>query len=322
METEKITSESLDWPHDIPMPNLFIAGFPRSGTTAMGNFLAEHPDVFMPRKRGMHYFGSDLPFPDFPERFDVNLYAEHFRQAAGAKIVCETSVWYAYSARAPAEFKKLNPHAKVIIMIREPVETIYSLHSRLYWMGNEDIFDFRKALQAEEPRKSSLNVPAPPPLTSPVFYRDAIKYADYLKPYFDVMGRENVHVIIYDDFVEDPAGEYGKTMEFLGLEPDFSPPSFQVMNPHTTVRSSYVHQLLKRPPRAVTVISRSRFLSPAFERLKIKKVIAKLNKKQGGRPPLDPGLEKELREEFRPEVEKLGNLLARDLSHWSESKGS
>ncbi|MFO8058605.1 MAG: sulfotransferase [bacterium] len=320
MEPEKIHSPTIEWPDYAPVPNLFIAGFPRSGTTALGRFLSEHPDVFMPERRGMHYFGSDLVFPDLPERFDINLYAERFRQANREKVICETSVWYVYSKRAPREFLKANPRAKVIIMIRDPVETLYSLHARLCLMGNETVFDFKKALEMESDRKAGMNNPHPPPLGSPLFYKDAVKYADYLKPYFEAMGAEKVHVIIYDDFVNDIAAEYGKTLEFLGLDTGFVP-SFQVVNPHRAARSGRLFKLTKNPPDWITTISRNPHLAPVFEKLKIKKVITRLNTTKSKRPPLKPDLEHELRQEFRPEVEKLGELLGRDLSHWSESKG-
>jgi len=320
MEPDIKNRDRLDWPAGTAKPNLFIVGFPRSGTTAMGSFLRSHPDVYMPIKRGMHYFGSDLPFPDLPERFDINLYAGHFRDAENEKIVCETSVWYVFSERAPQEFRKLCDTAKVIIMVRDPVETVYSLHSRLVWMGNENIFDFKKALEAETSRRSMLGNPLTPPLASPLLYRDVIKYADYLKIFLDVMGKENVHVMIYDDFAKDTAGEYKKALEFLGIDTGFAP-AFQVMNPHRTVRSEYVHSLVADPPRPLKAVGRNRTMATVLDKLKLKKIIVKLNSKSPRRTPLDPDLEDRLREEFRPEVEKLGDLLGVDLSRWSKRKG-
>src|SRR5215475_12959925 len=104
-------------------PDFFIVGAPRSATTAMAQFLGIHPEIFMARKE-MHVFGADLRFGQRFYRRDLETYAMAFEARNGHRLAGEASVWYLFSTRAAAEIKKFNPEARIIIMLREPVETI------------------------------------------------------------------------------------------------------------------------------------------------------------------------------------------------------
>src|SRR5262252_9724271 len=103
----------------IKRPDFFIVGAPRCGTTAMGRFLAEHPDIFMARKE-MHAFGKDLHFGRRFYRRSLEAYQSEFVGAGDRKRVGEASVWYLFSKTAASELKQFNPDSRIIIMLREP----------------------------------------------------------------------------------------------------------------------------------------------------------------------------------------------------------
>src|SRR5215831_7215316 len=119
-------------------PDFFIVGAPRCGTTAMGQFLAAHPDIFMSRKE-MHVFGKDLHFGKRFYRRSLETYVSEFAGADAKKRAGEGSVWHLFSTQAAAEIKAFNPEARIIIMLRDPVEMMFSLYHEFRWDGNEHL---------------------------------------------------------------------------------------------------------------------------------------------------------------------------------------
>jgi hypothetical protein len=88
-------------------PDFFIVGAPKCGTTAMQDYLSQHPEIYMSKARELHFFGSDLRFSY--ERPGEVEYLSYFESATNEKRVGEASVWYLYSKQAAGEIKELNP---------------------------------------------------------------------------------------------------------------------------------------------------------------------------------------------------------------------
>jgi len=294
-------------------PDFFIVGAPKCGTTAMYYYLKQHPEIFMPQRKEPHFFGTDLeaPYPYFIR--EKREYLSLFSEAQDEKRVGEASVWYLYSKLAAAEIKEFCPSASIIIMLRNPVDMIYSLHSQRVYSGNEDITDFEAALDAEEERKQGLRIPKGVNLVEGLFYREVAKYTPQVQRYLDVFGRENVHVIIFDDFKSDTPRIYRDTCQFLGVDPDFQP-EFQVINLNKRIYSFTLHKFLQNPPR--TIVSLSRRLVPRPLRHGLIRGLNRVNIRYAPRPRMDPELRRRLQAEFAPEVERLSKLLDRDLTYW------
>src|SRR5882672_1680365 len=109
-------------------PDCFIVGAPRCGTTAMYTYLGQHPEIFMSARKEPHFFGTDLSSPALVR--DEQQYLSLFAKAQNEKRAGEASVFYLYSQRAAREIHAFCPSARIIIMLRNPVEMMYSLHSR------------------------------------------------------------------------------------------------------------------------------------------------------------------------------------------------
>ena len=114
----------------------------------MHYYLKEHPEIFMPEVKEPHFFGTDLVSPRFIR--DKEKYLSLFSAAENQKRVGESSIYYLYSKIAAAEIHKFSPTARIIIMLRNPVDMIYTLHSEHLFCGDENITNFKKALMAEE----------------------------------------------------------------------------------------------------------------------------------------------------------------------------
>lgn len=294
-------------------PNFFIVGAPKAGTSALYSFLKQHPEVFVPARKEPHFFGTDLCGGHFFIR-DERQYLSLFEGARGAKCVGEGSIFYLYSERAAREIKEFDPLARIIIMLRNPVDLVYALHSQFLFFGNEEIQSFQEALDAEYDRRNGLRLPEFPGYPPQVlFYRKVVEFAPQARRYLTHFPPEQVHVVIHDDFSREPARVFRETCDFLGVDPGFEP-QFRVVNPNKKSRSRLLRDFLNNTPPAAqrlikTLVPDS--MQPAFW-----DTLSRLNRKHVERPPLRLALRRRLEAEFAPDVEALSGLLGRDLTHW------
>ena len=300
-------------------PNFFLVGAPKCGTTALDSYLKSHPEVFVSARKELHFFGSDLKFASRP---GVENYLANFQTANGKPRVGESSVWYLYSRRAADEIYAFAPHASIIVMLRNPVDLLHSLHSQMVFTAKDDIADFAEALDAEDDRKRGLRLPTviqthtianyDPKI---FYYREIIKFSEQLERYYRVFGRGRVHVILYDDFKRKTAEVYRHALEFLGVDPVYQP-GFPVINDNKSVRQHTLQRLLHYPPKPL--LTAARVLLPRGRlRAAVKSQLLRLNTARQKRRPLEPELRLRLTNEFRPEVERLSDMLGRDLSDWT-----
>jgi hypothetical protein len=253
----------------IRKPDFFIVGAPKCGTTALDNYLSQHPEIFIPPIKEINFFGTDLL--KYPSPLTEEMYLSFFSKAKNEKKLGESTVWYIYSPGAASAIKAFNPMAKIIIMIRNPVDMLYSYYYQLVFNGDEVIEDFQAALDAEEERKKGLNIPDSPYKPERLFYREIVKYSEQVKRYIDIFGRENIHIIIFDDFKENVAREYKKVLRFLEVIENYQP-QFKLINPNKKVRSKAFRNLLRNPPDIALRLGRL-FVPPSqrisYQKLKL-----------------------------------------------------
>lgn len=299
------------------IPDFFMVGAPKCGTTAMCNYLGQHPDIFMAWTRGrtggeIHFFGSDL---DFPGRLRVTEteYRVLFATAKNEIRIGERSNFYLASKCAAREIKAFSPSARIIIMLRNPVDMLYALHGQLLYNGLEQIRDFEEALRTETDRR---------PVQSPwIFrgnyvnanlYREVGRYYSQVQRYFEIFGRESVHVILFDDFKAATERVYRETLRFLEVNETFQP-DFPVINPSRRFRIRF----LRVPPSYLRRLAK--ILTPQPLRRVIRRTVSRLNTVYEARRPLDPQVRRRLQTALAAEIEQLSKLLGRDLGGWLEN---
>ncbi|MBM4054278.1 MAG: sulfotransferase domain-containing protein [Planctomycetes bacterium] len=292
-------------------PDFFIVGAPKCGTTFLHSHLKNHPEIFMPDRKELHYFGTDLYHPDFVR--DKTLYLSFFQKVKNEKRAGEASVWYLYSKRAAYEIKEFSPSAQIIIMLRNPVDMLYSLHSQYLFNGCEDITDFEEALRKEDERKKGLFLPKNAYPVEGLFYRETAKYTQQVKRYFEIFDKNAVHIIIFDDLKNDPQMSLRDTFRFLGVDENIRD-DIKLVNPNKRARSIFLRNVLQNPPPFL--LNMSRKLIPHPVRSLMRKSMWNLNIRHEARIPMKPELRKILQEEFKPEIKQLSDLLGRDLTYW------
>jgi hypothetical protein len=301
-------------------PDFFIVGAPRCGTTAMYSYLKSHPEIFMSSVKEPRYFCRDLDSGSDAEKDywtrEESDYLKFFEGAGDARRVGEASPFYLYSRVAAQAIREFCGPANIIVMLRNPVDMMYSFHNEQVYHGMEDIADFRAALDAEPDRKNGIRLPKKRNNIKALYYRDVATFSEQVQRYFDIFGKERVLVILHDDLHRDPASVYRTALEFLEVDPGFTP-DFRIVNPRKTVRSASFHQLMIEPPHLFRRIVRA--LVPDTPRYKIIKLVSRLNRKTKTAKRMDPDLRRALVLEFSGEVERLGRLIGRDLSDWREN---
>ena len=292
-------------------PDFFIVGAPKCGTTAMDAYLKQHPDIFVPDAKELHYFGRDLVMNR--HRDSLEEYLARFEGGADCARAGEASVWYLWSRTAAREIKDFDPDARIIIMLRDPVEVMYSQHSQaiVNGLGDEDIYDFAEALAAEPDRAAGRRVPKVCTFADGLRYRAIVRYTEQVARFLDVFGREQVHVIIFDDFRADTPAVYRDLLSFLGVDADFEA-NLEVVNANQVVRSARLRKAQALIP------GRLKDLVPDTPRRVVRDTLSRMNISYQKRAPLDPTLKRQLKRELAGEVEALSELLGRDLTHWSQ----
>ena len=295
-----------------PRPDFFHIGVFKGGSTALYEGLKRHPQIFMPFHKEPLYFGDDLTRRY--GRISRDDYLRLFRDAKPGQRIGEASTWYLYSTSAAREIKDFAPDAQITVMLRNPVDVMYAQHNQLIFNAMEPLTDFEEALEAEEDRRAGKRLPPWPINVENLFYRHSVKFAEQLERYFEVFGRDRVHVMLFDDLVRDGAVVVRGLLEFLGVDPTLAaiPPT---ANESRRVRSARMQRLIFMPRLLMPV-------APVLRRFPLVRAVRarllQMNSEARPRSPMDPKLRRRLLDEFEPEIDRLGRLIGRDLTPWLE----
>jgi hypothetical protein len=292
-------------------PDLFIVGAPKCGTTALYAYLRRHPEIFMSPLKEPHFFGTDLQFTSRAPLGERE-YLTCFAGSSDHRFAGEASVWYLYSTRAAAEISAFSPDARILVMLRNPVDVMQALHAERRYQGGERIADFAAALDAEPARRAGRDRPRRG-MRDAGLYRSVVRFPDQLARYLHTFGRERVHVIVFDDLRVDAAAVGRQTLEFLGVRPDVAGP-FAAENAHRRPRSEGLARALHAPPRAMQWVGRAVLSRPTRAALLAR--LRRLNSRAAPRAPMPPELRRRLQVDVLPEVTRLSEMLERDLTHW------
>jgi hypothetical protein len=279
-------------------PNFFMVGAPRCATTTMYTYLKQHPDIYLSLLKEPLYFGSELTRQPLAVTDEAS-YLGLFAGAGDAPVVGEGSVFYLMSTRAAEELVQFSPSARILIMLRDPVDMMHSLHA-LYLRTRNDELDFDAALAAEADRAQGRRLPERCYFPEGLQYTRQARYAEPVERFLRAFGRDRVHVIVFDDLVRDPAGEVRRLLAFLDL-PDH-PVELDVDRATELIRPAVLRQMRAASPeiRAKLKTGRDAHRGPRSR-------------------PVSPELRARLAAELLPDVARLGQLLDRDLTHWCRS---
>ncbi|MBA3445503.1 MAG: sulfotransferase [Gemmatimonadales bacterium] len=296
-------------------PNFFIVGAPKCGTTALYEYLRPHPSIFMSEIKEPHFFAKDLG--TYPRVKTPEEYAGIFADSTDRHLaVGEASVYYLRSSVAIPNIREFNPDARIIAMFRNPVEMVHSLHSQLLYVAEEREADFETAWRMQERRSRGIDLP---PVSRGSFllqYAQVGQFGTQTRRLLSVFPRDQVKLILFDDFAVSPQAVYDDVIEFLGIPHD-QRSNFPRINDNKRARLGWLSNFTRKPPPVLhTAVRRLKQAVGGEGITAVKSKIVVLNTVREKRQPLSPEFRTELVETFREEVALLSRLLNRDLSHW------
>lgn len=297
----------------INKPNLFIAGGPKCGTTAMVEFLRTHPDIFISEPKEINFFADDMQRIKFVD--NLKDYNNLFKKATGKKIISDASIFYLYSKDAIKNIYKYNPDAKILLMLRNPLEMVPSFHSQILFTDEEDTEDFGDALELETLRKRGKNIPRLNRVPKLLFYSEIAKFAEQIEVLRQFFTEEQIKIVLFDDFKRSNRETYLDVLNFLGLEDD-GRIEFPRVNESKKAKSKFLNKIINRPPEFTKPIAKLLRKVLNKPRLGIRSRLSHLNRAQTVNKQPDKEVLIKLKEIYEEDIIKLQSILKRDLTNW------
>ena len=232
--------------------------------------------------------------------------------------VGEASVWYLYSRTAARNIMEFDPDARVIVMVRNPVELVPSLHSQLSYMLDEREPDPAVAWGLQAARARGEGLPSTVRVPEFLQYGEAALLGAQVRRVLDVVPREQLKVLIFDDLRADTGAVYRDTLAFLGV-PDDGRSEFPRVNENKVHQSAALARFTQRPPSALVSVARGVKRVARVERLGALDRLRRRNRQVTRREEISEQFAQTLRDHFRADVADLGELIGRDLGAWSRS---
>jgi hypothetical protein len=286
----------------LPVPNLFIVGAAKAGTTSLHGYLSEHPEVFMSERKEPHYFASFTMRGEFdnfmPPVRDVEAYQRLFVGSEGRKVAGEASPSYLCDVDAARRIKAAIPQAKIIISLRNPVERAYSEYLMAFHAGQEKL-SFDDALVADARREKGWG--------TSFQYVERGLYADQVQRYLDVFGRANVLTILFEELIRDTPKVMAEVAQFLAIDPGRFPDSTftTVHNPFEASRGRLARAILGHAP--------IRVWAKRWAPQQLRDFANTLLFTKGKKPKMSEKARKFLTAAFDADLERLERLLERDI---------
>lgn len=299
-------------------PDFFIVGAAKCGTSSLANYLSQHPDVgfslhkepnyFVFKDRDLSAFPGPAPGPILEKQLYSGSitteagYQRMFAGVAGRKMLGEGSVRYLYDARAAEKIAKANRAAKIIIMLRDPVDRLWSHYIMMKSRYHLEPASLEKALLLEPARIAA-------GWDYDWHYTAVSRYHDQIVRYLEHFGPEQVRVYLFEDFIRDPRELLEDIYRFLGIASGFQPNMSQREMAGYWLRSFWIDKLLFFPNRVQNLISRTLSQSQVES---LHRMINRLNRLPP--PRLSPRRRERLRALFTADNRRLAALLGRSLA--------
>jgi hypothetical protein len=282
----------------LPNPTFLIIGAQKCGTTWFHEMLRQHPQVFLPDIKEVQFFTrpEHNRFSSHDRGWDwyQSLYADHDGKATG-----DVTPDYIYWDYCAADIAEKLPDAKIIAILRDPIDRAYSQ----YWMSKRS-----REMQSFEAYVSENAQPI-----------GRGKYADQLRPYFERFPAKNVLVLFYEEVFSDPDRYLAKVFEFIGVDPDFRPAGSDTRVGGTVTYRGLIGKLVYKV--ASPVINHPA-VQPVYRWLRyrtgLREIFVRLFAQRSGYPDLAPETRRKLMETVGPENRKLEALLGRAVpANWN-----
>ena len=294
------------------MPNFLVIGTTKSGTTSLNNYLNQHPEIYMSPVKEPRFFAFEGETLDFvgPRSQTINTssitnlhdYCALFQGVKGEKAIGEASALYLLVERAAQSIHRHIPDARLIAILRNPVDRAYSQFLHNVRDGYENSRSFVEALQEDTSRQEKHWEPG-------LYYIPWGFYSVQLQRYFSLFDREQIKIYAYEDLNNDPKGTIVDIFRFLEVDDTFVPEMSARYNVSGLPKSRTVHTLLTNLPWFAGL---AKSLLPRRARRRMMEV----RNRNLAKPEIPEDARRYLYEIYRDDVVNLQELIRRDLTTW------
>jgi len=298
------------------MVNFFLLGGPKCGTTAFVKYLRTHPDIFVSEPKEPNFFMDDMPQMKYVNTVeDYHALFNNFKD--NHKIYCDASILYLYSDNAIQKIFEYNKNAKLLVMLRNPLEMVYSFHSQILYTLDEDKYNFVEAWKAEKNRRKGKEIPKHCRAEKLLFYSEIAKYHKQLKRVLPLFPKEQIKIIFYFEFKKSNLEVYKDVLSFLDLPYD-GRTDFPRVNDAKKARFNSVNKFVHRPPKLLKKTAKILLRIFNKPRFGLMEKIDKLNRAKDERNELNQETKQLMLEEYRNDIESLAALTNRNLKDWMQ----
>ena len=289
------------------MPNFLIIGAMKSGTTALYYYLEQHPQIYMsPVKEPNFFCSGERESWDSESVKRIGAYQYLFKGVSDEKAIGEASHCYLYEPQAVAQIQQHLPDAKLVAILRNPVDRAYSHFLHMVRNGTEPLTDFAQALREEETGAYQNR--------SPQDYVGRGRYYAQLKRYFDAFDRKQLKVYLYEDLTNAPIDTLQDTFRFLGVDDSFVPDVSLRRNVSGYPKYKTLDKFLSRPSLVKDAL---KVYLPAGLRWRLSKAFDDFKTRNLVQPPaVQPEIRRQLVGVYREDILQVQELIQRDLSGW------
>jgi len=305
----------------VRLPNFLIIGAPKCGTTSLYAYLQQHPQVFMSFPKEPTFFGNEGtdglfngPHDEdraYHSRVITNFadYAALFDPVTNEKAVGEASIYSLYLPKAPEQIKKYVPKATMFAVLRNPADRAYSAYLHVVRQARERR-SFADSLRQEPERiRQKWN---------PLWHFKAMGfYYEQVKRYFDMFGRDQVHVYLYEDLQKQQLPLIKNVLELIGVDSSFVPDTSRRYKRSYVPKNAIMEMVLHKTQVAIDFNKKYLPRRLRWRTQKVKDLIDRVaSSNRTSPPPMPQNVRASLLEEYRDDILRLEDLLQRDLSHW------
>lgn len=289
--------------------DLMVVGAQKAGTTSLLRYLGEHPECISHPQKEFAYFLE-------PSNYNNNFllaFSKYYAQNTNdieRKIVAKSAGLYS-DENAVKMLYEHNPECKLIIILRNPVERAYSsfLMEKNYGSVKFEFSDLPNLIANHQEKDESWGFS---------FFIDYGLYARYLKMIYKYFPKNQVSVILYEDFINSPLVICKYIFNKIGVNSYFIPNVEVKHNVTLKTRSTIIARTIKHILKKDSIVRKTfKYLIPANKTYKYGELLREANKTHQTYSIMDPLVKKFLVDFYRPHNQELGLLINKDLSHWN-----
>lgn len=298
----------------VKLPNFIVIGAPKSGTTSLYFYFRQHPDIYLPNVKELHYFS-------FPELGLVSKgpgdaavrdglcqtweqYTAHYLNLRSHSAIGDISPSYLYYSSSAKKIVEKLGMVKIIAIIRNPVDKAYSQYMHMVRDGLEELtFQDAIAFEADRRERGWGDIWR---------YTESSLYAKRLEEFIAVFGRDNVRIVLFDDFIRQTSEVLADLFKFIGVDPKAKISTNEKFNRTGTQKSPFVSNMMRNPGLLKTLVKR---ILPYDLRLKLRNWI--INANTGSKPELSRELRLSLLNYFRDDIVMVERLVGK-ATGWLE----